>query len=48
MRDPQLIGTATEFEEEVTNELIPEDINKHNGTSTSSVADIRTVSMKEK
>ena len=42
-----LLGTATEFEEEVTDELIPEDINKHTESSISSVADIRSVSMKE-
>ena len=47
MTDPSLIGTATVFEEEVTDELIPEDINKHNETSSSSVEDIRIVSLKE-
>ena len=47
MTDPSLIGTATVFEEEVTDELIPEDINKHNETSSSSVEDIRKVSLKE-
>ena len=60
MTDPSLIGTATVFEEEVTDELIvtvfeeevtgeliPEDINKHNETSSSSVKDIRIVSLKE-
>ena len=43
----QLLGTETEFEEEVTDELISKDINKHNETSISSEADIRSVSMKE-
>ena len=47
MTDPSLIGTATVFEEEVTDELILEDINKHNETSSSSVEDIRIVSLKE-
>ena len=43
----QPLGTATKFEEEVTDEIIPEDINKHKESSISSVADIRSVSMKE-